>query len=51
MSAKNGGSSSGTTTVSVSNGSVFAYGLFKVKKWNNDKTRVEDLEDDQWGPV
>lgn len=37
-------------TVTISQGSTFAYQLYKVKKWaNKDKTKIEDLEDDYKG--
>jgi hypothetical protein len=38
---------SGSTTVRLSAGTCFAYLLLKID-WNNGKTRVEDLDDDQW---
>jgi hypothetical protein len=44
ITAKGGGTWSGAEKVTFSPGTVFAYGLHKVKKWNGDK--VEDLEDD-----
>ncbi len=46
-----GGSSCGTTTSSVSipTNTTFAYLLHKVKKWNGNKTKVENLEDDSKG--
>ena len=47
-----GGSSSGSTTVQISKGSCFAYLLLKIQ-WNaaakKDRTRIVDLNDDQWG--
>jgi hypothetical protein len=43
------GGSQGSQTISISKGSTFAYLLFKVKKWNSGKTRIEDLEDDSVG--
>jgi hypothetical protein len=47
--------SAGTSTTRVSSvvlpsGTTFAYLLYKVKKWNRDKTVIEELEDDQHGP-
>lgn len=43
------GGSQGTQTITISKGSTFAYLLFKVKKWNSGKTKIEDLEDDTVG--
>jgi hypothetical protein len=43
------GGSQGTQTITIAKGTTFAYLLFKVKSWNSDKTRVEDLEDDTVG--
>ena len=37
------------STIDVPPGTTFAYGLYKVKKWNSGKTKIEDLEDDQAG--
>lgn len=48
ITAKGGGSWSGTETIVLGTGTVLAYGLQKVKKWDGDK--VEDLEDD-WQSV
>jgi hypothetical protein len=47
VSVAGGGGSSGTTTVSVSAGSCFAYGLVKLD-WNDNKTKITKLTDDQW---
>lgn len=46
------GSSSKTTisSVTIPAGSTFAYLPYKVKKWNKEKTQIEELEDDQHGP-
>lgn len=37
------------SSVEVPSMTTFAYLLHKVKKWNKDKTKVEDLEDDSSG--
>jgi hypothetical protein len=37
------------SSVDIPPGTTFAYGLYKVKKWNKGKTKVEELEDDQAG--
>jgi hypothetical protein len=44
------GSSSGTTTVTISKDTCFAYLLLKIK-WDNNggEPKILDLEDDQWG--
>lgn len=39
----------GSQSISISPGTVFAYKLHKVKKWNKDKTQIEDLEADYKG--
>lgn len=39
----------GSQTVVLSPGTTFAYKLHKVKSWNKDKTRIEDLEADYKG--
>ena len=44
ITANGGGTWSGSEKIKLSPGTVFAYGLHKVKKWDGDK--VEDLEDD-----
>lgn len=44
ITASGGGKWSGSEKIKLSPGTVFAYGLHKVKKWDGDK--VEDLEDD-----
>ena len=44
ITAKGGGDWSGSEKITLSEGTVFAYGLHKVKKWDKDK--VEDMEDD-----
>ncbi len=45
-----GGSTSSDkmTTITLSEGTCFAYSLLKVK-WNKKKTEVIDLDDDPWG--
>jgi hypothetical protein len=43
-----GGSSSGTTTVTLSAGTTYAYLLAKPD-WNSGKSRIEKFTDDQWG--
>lgn len=48
ITAKGGGSWSGSETITFSPGTVFAYGLHKVKKWNGDL--IADMEDDWHGP-
>jgi hypothetical protein len=40
------GGNGGTQTITLSPGCVFAYKTHKVKEWNKDKTKVEDLEAD-----
>jgi hypothetical protein len=47
--AQGGAQINGSTTVTVSDGSIFAYGLAKIKWDKNDK--IEKLTDDQWGPA
>lgn len=44
------GGTSGSTTVNLSRGTCFAYLLLKIQ-WNSpkDRSRVVDLNDDQWG--
>jgi len=44
ITASGGGAWKGSEKITLSPGTVFAYGLHKVKKWDGDK--VEDLEDD-----
>jgi len=46
------GSSSKTniSSVTIPAGTTFSYLLYKVKKWNKEKTKIEELEDDQHGP-
>jgi len=39
---------SGTTTVSLSKGTCFAYLILKIE-WNKNKGKIIDLDDDQWG--
>jgi hypothetical protein len=43
------GGKQGKQTVTVSAGTTFAYRLHKVKKWNKEKTQIEDMEDDYHG--
>jgi hypothetical protein len=46
------GSASGTTTVNISKGTCFAYLLVKIDwdaKQKKNKTKIVDLDDDQWG--
>ncbi len=40
--------STGSTTVTVSPGTCFAYLLAKID-WSKGKNKVDDLDDDQWG--
>jgi hypothetical protein len=44
ITAKGGATWSGSEKITFSPGTVFAYGLHKVKKWNGDK--IEEMEDD-----
>ncbi len=44
ITAKGGGAWSGSEKITFSPGTVFAYALHKVKKWNGDK--IEEMEDD-----
>lgn len=39
----------GTQTIEISAGTTFAYKLYKVKKWNKGKSKIEDLEADYKG--
>jgi hypothetical protein len=39
----------GSQTITLSQGTVFAYLMHKVKDWNKGKTQIEDMEDDQKG--
>ncbi len=43
------GGAHGSQTISLSEGTTFAYLLHKVKKWNKGKTQIEDMEDDRKG--
>lgn len=43
------GGKHGSQTITLGAGSTFAYKLHKVKKWNKDKTRIEDMEADYKG--
>jgi hypothetical protein len=43
------GGKSGTQTITLSAGSVFAYKMYKVKSWNSGKTQIENLEADYYG--
>lgn len=38
-----------TESITISAGTTFAYMLMKVKKWNRGKSRILDMEDDNWG--
>lgn len=40
---------SGSESVTLSKGTVFAYKMHKVKKWNKGKTKIEDMEADYKG--
>jgi len=44
IAAKGGGAWSGSEKITFSPGTVFAYGLHKVKKWDGDT--IEEMEDD-----
>jgi hypothetical protein len=44
ITAKGGGAWSGQESIVLGSGTVFAYGLHKVKKWDGEK--VEQMEDD-----
>lgn len=44
ITARGGASWSGSEEITLSPGTVFAYGLHKVTKWDGDK--IEDMEDD-----
>lgn len=43
------GGKSGTQTISLSAGTVFAYKNHKVKDWNSGKTEINNLEADYYG--
>lgn len=43
------GGKEGSQTVTLSKGTTFAYKLHKVKEWNDDKTKIKDLEADWKG--
>lgn len=43
------GGKSGTQTITLSAGSTFAYKLHKVKNWEKNKTRIDDMEADYKG--
>jgi len=43
------GGKHGSQTIRLAQGVVFAYKLHKVKDWNKDKTRIENLEADWKG--
>ena len=49
LTAKGGASWSGSEKITFSPGTVFAYGLHKVKKWDGDKIDEGGLEDDWQG--
>lgn len=39
----------GSQTVTFTRGTTFAFSMHKVKKWNNGKTEILDMEDDRKG--
>lgn len=41
-------SSGKSYTISLAPGTTFAYLMAKVSDWNSGKTKINDLEDDQW---
>ena len=43
------GGTKGSQKITLSKGTMFAYGLHKVKDWNKGKTKIENLEDDFYG--
>lgn len=43
------GGKHGTHTIQLSKGAVFAYRLHKVKRWKDNKTWIDELEDDYKG--
>jgi negative regulator of genetic competence, sporulation and motility len=43
------GGKHGSQTIAYSTGTTFGYMLHKVKKWNKDKTQIEETEDDYKG--
>jgi hypothetical protein len=43
------GGKQGSQTITLSKGTTFAYKFHKVKKWNKDKTLIEDMEADYKG--
>lgn len=43
------GGTEGSQTITLSEGSVFAYKLHKIKDWNKGKTKIEDMEADYYG--
>ncbi|RMF32078.1 MAG: hypothetical protein D6752_00910 [Candidatus Nitrosothermus koennekii] len=43
------GGVAGSQTITLSEGTTFAYAMHKVKKWNKGKTEIEDMEDDYHG--
>lgn len=49
FSAEGGAGNSGSQKVTLAPGSVLAYKLHKVKRWNKDKSAVEELEADYKG--
>jgi hypothetical protein len=49
VTANHAGGKSGSTTITLARHSSFAYVLHKVKKWNRDKTVIEELELDTHG--
>jgi hypothetical protein len=43
------GGKSGSQTITLSAGTIFAYKMHKVKDWNKEKTQIEDMEADYYG--
>lgn len=43
------GGRNGSQTITIGEGTTFAYKLHKVKKWNKGKTQIEDMEADYKG--
>jgi hypothetical protein len=43
------GGKSGSASITISPGTTFAYKLHKVKKWQNNKTKISDMEADYHG--
>lgn len=49
LTAKHSAAKQGTSTIVLTPGTTFAYLLHKVKKWNKDKSRIEELGLDTYG--